>query len=97
MHLEAYDEVTPNRQLWKARFSYVRYCPYHDFFMPSRLGEYNELLELLVSKSYVFLTIRDFASLRFSGDQCSRRPHSPCYVMRLLLIVTSKRREQCST
>jgi hypothetical protein len=72
--------MAPNSHLWKARYRNVGYRLYHAFLMPSRLSEYNELLELLMSNSYVCLTIREFASrfsrtTRVSGDRIALLRH----------------------
>jgi hypothetical protein len=72
--------MTPNYDRWKAGCRYVGYRLYQGFLMSSRLGEYNELLELLMSKSYICLTIREFASrvsriTRVSGDRIALLRH----------------------
>jgi hypothetical protein len=54
--------MAPKSYRWRPSCSYVAYRLYHDFLMPSRLRDFNELLELLTAKSYVFMTLRDFAS-----------------------------------
>jgi hypothetical protein len=72
--------MAPNSYPWRAVRSYVAYRLYHGFLMPSRLAQYNELLELLVSNSYVCLTIREFASRLLqtthpSGDRIALLRH----------------------
>jgi len=46
---------------------------YADFFMPSRLFSYRQLLEGLLDAGYVFITVRDFASLVSSQANLDHR------------------------